>query len=158
MTITIILEKTGFVKKKWLFYNLFFQICCVKEVTNPGTPSDVFRRPRVVGCTRQIVKILASCQFLQFDAACVPGFVTSFTIYDKIVNYTLSIFPCQMHDNLKHYLDNCCLNRPFDDQIQQRIYLETEAKLIRFMLQYPHANPKNNACGGTELVPQVYLD
>jgi len=47
-----------------------------------------------------------------------------------------------MHDNLKHYLDNCCLNRPFDDQIQQRIYLETEAKLIRFMLQYPMHIPK----------------
>ncbi|NOX62816.1 MAG: type II toxin-antitoxin system VapC family toxin [Chloroflexi bacterium] len=27
------------------------------------------------------------------------------------------------------YLDNCCLNRPFDDQSQIRIRLETEAKL-----------------------------
>jgi len=35
-----------------------------------------------------------------------------------------------MRDKLKLYLDNCCLNRPFDDQIQQRIYLETEAKLF----------------------------
>jgi len=27
------------------------------------------------------------------------------------------------------YLDNCSLNRPFDNQNQKRIYLETEAKL-----------------------------
>jgi len=27
------------------------------------------------------------------------------------------------------YLDNCCFNRPYDDQKQLRIYLETQAKL-----------------------------
>ena len=27
------------------------------------------------------------------------------------------------------YLDNCCYNRPFDDQSQIRIFLETQAKL-----------------------------
>lgn len=27
------------------------------------------------------------------------------------------------------YLDNCCFNRPFDDQKQVRIHIETEAKL-----------------------------
>ena len=27
------------------------------------------------------------------------------------------------------YLDNCCFNRPYDDQSQLRIYLETQAKL-----------------------------
>jgi len=27
------------------------------------------------------------------------------------------------------YLDNCCFNRPFDDQSQLKIHLETEAKL-----------------------------
>ena len=27
------------------------------------------------------------------------------------------------------YLDNCCFNRPFDDQSQLRIHLEAEAKL-----------------------------
>ena len=27
------------------------------------------------------------------------------------------------------YLDNCCFNRPFDDQTQMRVQLETEAKL-----------------------------
>ncbi len=30
----------------------------------------------------------------------------------------------------KVYLDNCCFNRPFDDQNQIRIRLETEAKLF----------------------------
>ena len=30
---------------------------------------------------------------------------------------------------LKIYLDNCCYNRPYDDQTQIRIRLETEAKL-----------------------------
>ena len=30
---------------------------------------------------------------------------------------------------MKVYLDNCCYNRPFDDQNQMRIYLETQAKL-----------------------------
>lgn len=30
---------------------------------------------------------------------------------------------------VKVYLDNCCFNRPFDDQSQIRIRLEAEAKL-----------------------------
>ena len=30
---------------------------------------------------------------------------------------------------MKIYLDNCCFNRPFDDQKQLQIKLETEAKL-----------------------------
>ena len=30
---------------------------------------------------------------------------------------------------MKLYLDNCCFNRPFDDQSQTRIRLESEAKL-----------------------------
>jgi len=30
---------------------------------------------------------------------------------------------------MRVYLDNCCFNRPFDDQSQLRINLETEAKL-----------------------------
>ena len=30
---------------------------------------------------------------------------------------------------MKIYLDNCCFNRPFDDQSQLRILLEAEAKL-----------------------------
>ncbi|MFK7910621.1 MAG: PIN domain protein [Akkermansiaceae bacterium] len=28
------------------------------------------------------------------------------------------------------YLDSCCFNRPFDDQSQVRVLLETEAKLV----------------------------
>ena len=32
-------------------------------------------------------------------------------------------------DIMKIYLDNCCFNRPFDDQSQLRIQLEAEAKL-----------------------------
>ena len=27
------------------------------------------------------------------------------------------------------YLDNCCFNRPYDDQSQMKIYLETQAKI-----------------------------
>jgi predicted nucleic acid-binding protein len=30
---------------------------------------------------------------------------------------------------MRIYLDNCCFNRPFDDQTQARIRIETEAKL-----------------------------
>lgn len=30
---------------------------------------------------------------------------------------------------MRVYLDNCCFNRPFDDQTQTRIRLEAEAKL-----------------------------
>ena len=56
----------------------------------------------------------------------------------------------------KIYLDNCCYNRPFDNQAQMRVRLETEAKLYiqasvregnnslcwSFMLDYENAkNP-----------------
>lgn len=30
---------------------------------------------------------------------------------------------------MKIYLDNCCYNRPFDDQTQIKIHLEAQAKL-----------------------------
>jgi predicted nucleic acid-binding protein len=30
---------------------------------------------------------------------------------------------------MRIYLDNCCYNRPFDDQRQIRVFLETQAKL-----------------------------
>lgn len=30
---------------------------------------------------------------------------------------------------MRVYMDNCCFNRPFDDQTQTRVRLETEAKL-----------------------------
>ncbi|WGV24020.1 hypothetical protein [Halotia branconii] len=32
-----------------------------------------------------------------------------------------------MSKQYKIYLDACCLNRPFDDQAQPRIYLEAQA-------------------------------
>ncbi len=32
--------------------------------------------------------------------------------------------------NIKVYLDVCCLNRPFDDQTQDRIRMESEAVLM----------------------------
>ena len=31
---------------------------------------------------------------------------------------------------MKIYLDNCCFNRPFDDQKQIKIQVDTEAKLF----------------------------
>ena len=40
---------------------------------------------------------------------------------------------------MKIYLDNCCFNRPFDDQSQIRIRLESEAKLkIQEKIQEGH--------------------
>ena len=30
---------------------------------------------------------------------------------------------------MKIYLDNCCYNRPFDDQTQMRVFLEAQAKI-----------------------------
>jgi len=33
-------------------------------------------------------------------------------------------------DRLKIYLDNCCFNRPYDDQNNVLVFLETEAKLF----------------------------
>ena len=30
---------------------------------------------------------------------------------------------------MRVYLDNCCYNRPFDEQAQLSVHLETEAKL-----------------------------
>lgn len=34
-----------------------------------------------------------------------------------------------MNDKIRVYPDNCCFNRPFDEQTQDRIILETEAKI-----------------------------
>ena len=36
----------------------------------------------------------------------------------------------------KVYLDNCCYNRPYDDQTQLRIELETKAKIIKEPFDY----------------------
>jgi hypothetical protein len=43
-------------------------------------------------------------------------------IREKVILETMTI--------PKIYLDNCCYNRPFDDQAQIKIRLETEAKLF----------------------------
>ena len=41
---------------------------------------------------------------------------------------------------MRVYLDNCCYNRPFDEQTQLRVRLETEAKMeIQSMMRV--ANP-----------------
>ncbi len=36
---------------------------------------------------------------------------------------------------MKIYLDNCCYNRPFDDQTQDRIHIESEAVLVILALR-----------------------
>jgi len=41
-----------------------------------------------------------------------------------------AIKSCYTRLAMKIYLDTCCLNRPFDDQSQERIRLETEAMMI----------------------------
>ncbi|MES0489948.1 MAG: PIN domain protein [Leptospirales bacterium] len=60
---------------------------------------------------------------------------------------------------MKVYLDNCCFNRPFDDQKQLRIRLETQAKLAiqemikseelqlawSFMMDYENSQNTNKA-------------
>ena len=82
---------------------------------------------------------------------------------------------------MRVYLDNCCFNRPFDDQTQLIVHLETEAKLhiqelIRqndlelcwsFVLDYENAaNPfeevrnrimewKNLACADCNLTNEI---
>ena len=38
---------------------------------------------------------------------------------------------------MRVYLDNCCYNRPYDDQTQLRISLESQAKLyVQGLLKY----------------------
>ncbi len=50
---------------------------------------------------------------------------------------------------MRIYLDNCCYNRPYDDQSQMRIHQEAEAKLyIQDMV----------SCGQLELVTSFMLD
>jgi len=39
---------------------------------------------------------------------------------------------------MKIYLDACCLNRPFDEQSQERIRMEAEAVLIILNHLYNH--------------------
>lgn len=51
--------------------------------------------------------------------------------------------------NMKLYLDNCCYNRPFDDQTQLKVHLEAQAKL------YIQSKIKN---GDYQLVWSYILD
>jgi predicted nucleic acid-binding protein len=47
-----------------------------------------------------------------------------------IIQYALQLWQLSVNmNNMKIYLDVCCLNRPFDDQTQDRIHLEAEAIL-----------------------------
>ena len=50
---------------------------------------------------------------------------------------------------MKLYLDNCCFNRPFDDQTKLRIMLESEAKL---------AIQQNIRSGNIQLVWSYIMD
>jgi predicted nucleic acid-binding protein len=47
-----------------------------------------------------------------------------------IIRQVMESLQLMMWKNMKVYLDACCLNRPFDDQSQNRIRLESEAILI----------------------------
>ena len=35
------------------------------------------------------------------------------------------------------YLDNCCFNRPYDNQLHPLVKLETQAKLLKKLLNKP---------------------
>lgn len=57
--------------------------------------------------------------------------------YEFIVSIGL-IKSCYTHITMKVYLDACCLNRPFDDQSQPRVRLETEAISLILGKLYQH--------------------
>ena len=48
---------------------------------------------------------------------------------------------------MRVYLDNCCYNRPFDEQTQLKVRLETEAKLRVQMVLCYHCRIENDLCG-----------
>ncbi|MBW1745801.1 MAG: PIN domain protein [Deltaproteobacteria bacterium] len=54
---------------------------------------------------------------------------------------------------MKIYLDNCCFNRPFDDQSQIRIRLESEAKL-----EIQEETRAGNRAGKVQLIWSYILD
>lgn len=77
---------------------------------------------------------------------------------------------------MKVYLDNCCYNRPYDDQRQLKISLETQAKLhiqecvrkgdyelvTSFVLRYeisrnPHISPMKSITEYIELFTSIYV-
>lgn len=77
---------------------------------------------------------------------------------------------------MRIYLDNCCYNRPYDDQRQLRISLETQAKLhiqenvrkgnyelvTSFVLRYeisrnPHTSPMKSITEYIDLFTSIYV-
>ena len=77
---------------------------------------------------------------------------------------------------LKIYLDNCCFNRPYDDQTQDIIMLETTAKLLiqklvaekkidlvwSYILKFENSQniyeAKKNAIAGWRKLSSLYVD
>lgn len=53
-----------------------------------------------------------------------PGAISYLYVYCILADIRLRLFK-----GMKVYLDNCSLNRPFDDQSNYRIRIEAEAKL-----------------------------
>lgn len=51
--------------------------------------------------------------------------------------------------NMRIYLDNCCYNRPYDDQSHILIYLETQRKR-RHMLIVTHIQGEDRFCSDSE--------
>ena len=55
--------------------------------------------------------------------------VIGYNINKKVYQLLISGENKKRKSIMKIYMDNCCYNRPYDDQTHIRIYLETEAKL-----------------------------
>ena len=55
--------------------------------------------------------------------------VIGYNVSRKIYRLLMSGENKKRKSIMKIYMDNCCYNRPYDDQTHIRIYLETEAKL-----------------------------
>ena len=77
---------------------------------------------------------------------------------------------------IRVYMDNCCFNRPYDDQSQIRIEIETKAKLFiqrriaegnielvwSYMMDFENGNnlylEKRNAIAGWKYLAVAYVD
>jgi len=60
-------------------------------------------------------------------------------------------------ESMKLYLDNYCFNRPFDDQTQIRIRLETEAKRPTHEIEAIFLAPDGKEVSNTYLNNQKHL-
>ena len=74
---------------------------------------------------------------------------------------------------MKHriYLDNCCFNRPYDDQLQPRVRFETQAKLYiqkmiydlevelvwSYVLKYEYKDDRISICNPIEFFNQIEI-